>query len=643
MQAKIVYSFMLERLAPWLAALLLACAAGLAWSAATTDSVTVDEPSHLVAGYSTLVTGDFRLSPDHPPLARWLLALPLIFQQVHWPVAETPAWQSGDFLTIGREFYETWNDGQRLIRSSRAVAIVLFLALVLTVGAATRELFGGAGALLAMTVVAFDPNWLAHGHLATADVPFALAALLTLLAAQRWLSRPTLPRLALLAAGFSASALVKFSWPTLVPALVAMVLVARPGRGRWATFRTLAIAAGALALVSLLAIWVAYGLRFRATAAGEADFPMMVPGDYGQPPPRTPAESWEVVLHDPSTGSDRPGQSAALLRFAHAHRLLPEPYLFGIAFVQKKALGRAAYLRGEYSNRGFLSYFPWALAIKTPLPALLLFVGGLGALALRWRPGTQGPNPLAVGLGVFAAVYGFTLLRSGLNLGYRHLLPVTAVLAIAAGGLAAARAPLRWRRPLSVAVGLALAWLVAGTLLAAPHWIGYFNEAAGGWRQGHRYLLDSNLDWGQDLLRLRTRLAREPDDLPVWLLQAGHPPLPRGMQVRWLWGEGSHAPHPAAIAGGLYVVSASDLLGLTRPLARAESWRDPRLIARFEQAAATARVSTEVKADAIDDFEALRRLRLLSRLALRPPDERIGTSLFLFRLSDAEVAEWTTP
>ena len=64
-------------------------------------------------------------------------------------------------------------------------------------------------------------------------------------------------------------------------------------------------AAGALALVSLLAIWVAYGLRFRATAAGEADFPMMVPGDYGQPPPRTPAESWEVVLHDPSTGSDR--------------------------------------------------------------------------------------------------------------------------------------------------------------------------------------------------------------------------------------------------------------------------------------------------------------------------------------------------
>ncbi len=139
-----------------------------------------------------------------------------------------------------------------------------------------------------------------------------------------------------------------------------------------------------------------------------------------------------------------------------------------------------------------------------------------------------------------------TLAWSGLNLGYRHLLPVTAVLAIAAGGLARARLPVRWRRPVTVAVGLALAWLVVGNTGAAPHWIGYFNEAAGGWRNGHRYLLDSNLDWGQDLLRLRARLAREPDESPVWLLQAGHPPLPRGMQVRWLWGEGE----PRSAPGG---------------------------------------------------------------------------------------------
>jgi hypothetical protein len=636
------------RVAPWIAALLLACAAGLAWSAATTDSVTVDEPAHVVAGYVSLATGDFRLSPDHPPLARWLLALPLLGQPVRFPAAETLAWKRGDFLTLGREFFESWNDGQRLIRSSRAVATLLFLALLLALGATARALFGGAGALLAMTLVALDPNWLAHGHLATADVPFALAALLCLLAAHRWLLVSSLPRLALLAAAFAAATLVKFSWPTLVPALVAMALVARPGNGRWAAVRTLSMGGAALALVSLLAIWTAYGFRFRATGAGEAEFPMMVPGDYGQPPPRTPAESWEVVLHDPATGSDRPGPSAAFLRFAHAHRLLPEPYLFGIAFVQKKALGRAAYLRGEYSNRGFPSYFPWALAVKTPLPALLLFVGGLGALALRWRPGTQGLNPLAVGLGAFAAVYGFTLLGSGLNLGYRHLLPVTAVLAIAAGGLAPSLFPARARRPLTVGVGAALAWLVAGTLLAAPHWIGYFNETVGGWKNGHRYLADSNLDWGQDLLRLRTRLASAPAESIVWLSQAGDPPLPPGLAVRRLWDEGAQASARSPIAGGLYVVSATDLLGVYRPLARAASWREARLLGQYEQAAERAPEPrtvdrAESSPPGIGEFEALRRLRLISRLAQRPPDERVGTSLFLFRLTDAEVAEWTAP
>lgn len=636
------------RVAPWIVALVLACAGGLAWSAATSDSVTVDEPVHVVAGYASLITGDFRLSPDHPPLARWLLALPLLLRPVNWPAEETPAWKSGDFLTIGREFFERWNDGQRLILWSRAVALALFLALLLTVAAAARELSGGAGALLAMTVVAFDPNWLAHGHLATTDVPFALAALVTLLAAARWLKRPTTANLTLLAALFAATALVKFSWPTVVPALVGMALVAHPNRPWRVTVRILAVGAGALALVSLFAIWAAYGFRFRATAAGEAEFPLQVPADYGHPPPRTPAEGWELVLHDPATGVDRPGPAVPLLRFAHTYRLLPEPYLFGIAFVQKKAEGRAAYLRGEYSNRGFVAYFPWALAVKTPLPALLLFLAGLLATAVHFRPAARGWNPLAVGLALFATFYLVTLLRSGLNLGYRHLLPVTAVLAIAAGAAAPSRLPERWRRPWTAALGLALAWLVAGTLLAAPHWIGYFNEAVGGWRNGHLYLADSNLDWGQDLLRLRQRLASEPATTIAWLSQAGDPPLPPGMNLRWLWGEGGHAPDRSAIAGGLYVVSATDLLGVYRPLARAASWRDPGLLRRFEQwtEAAQGGGATIPRADArlpIDEFEALRRLRLISRLAQRTPDELVGTSLALFRLSDAQVAEWMRP
>lgn len=639
-----------ERSASWIVVLVLVCAATLAWSAASSDSVTVDEPSHLVAGYASLVTRDFRLSPDHPPLARALLALPLLFQPVAWRPDETPAWSSGDFLTLGRTFLEEWNDGQRLTRSSRVVAIGFLLALLLTVGAIARDLHGPAGALLAMAVAALDPAWLAHGHLATIDVPFALAVLLTLYAAHRWLERSTAARLALFVAAFAAAALVKFSWPTMLPALLAMALVAHRGAGLRSTLHSLALGGGALALGSLLAIWAAYGFRFAAVAGvptGGVDEPhIVVPADYGQPPPRTPAEAWETVLHDPATAADRRGPVVPLLRLAHSHRLLPEAYLYGIAFVEKKAQGRAAYLRGRYSNSGFATYFPWALAVKTPLPCLLLFAAGLAAGATRRRAVPARPT-LAVGLGVFTLVYLALLASSGLNLGYRHLLPVTAVLAIAVGGLAPAGFSSRVRRPLWVALALALIWLAAGTLAVAPHWIGYFNESVGGWRYGHLYLADSNLDWGQDLLRLRARLEREPPETTVWLSQAGDPPLPPGVRVRWLWGEGSHAPSPAPIRGGLYVVSATDLLGVYRPLSRPASWREPRLLARFEQAAAERqlfRQGSGAKSELpIDEFEALRRLRLVSRLVQRAPDERIGTSLFLFRLSDAQVAEWTAP
>ena len=318
-----------------------------------------------------------------------------------------------------------------------------------------------------------------------------------------------------------------------------MGLVTYRERGWRSVARTLATGTAALAVVTIVAIWAAYGFRFAAAAGTEAGrLHLQVPMDYGQPPPKSPAVAWETVLHDPATAADRRGPLVPLLRAAHSIRLLPEAYLFGIAFVDKKSEGRAAYLRGEYSTQGFPSYFPWALAVKTPLATLLLFVGRPGGSGLSDAAGRRQLDPLAIGLGVFAAAYFVTLARSGLNIGYRHLLPVTAVLAIAAGGLAPSLFPARARRPLSVAVGAALAWLVAGTLLAAPHWIGYFNEAAGGWRNGHRYLADSNLDWGQDLLRLRARLVRESATTPVWLAQAGDPPLPQDLAVRWLWGDG---------------------------------------------------------------------------------------------------------
>ncbi len=630
-----------------LAALVLACAGGLAWHGAMRDSVTVDEPSHLVSGYTALASGDYRLSPDHPPLGRLVLALPLLTQPVSWRAEGTGAWQRGDFFALGRSFFEEWNDGQRMVRPSRAVAVALFLLLLLTIGAAARALFGPGGALIAMTVAAFDPAMLSHGHLATLDVPFSLLALLTLLCADRWLARPTAGRLAFLAVAFAAATLVKFSWFALLPALAGMALVAHWREGKLpvrSLVRTLAAGGAALALAATLGIWAVYGFRFAAAANGDAETTMHVVGDFGRPLPTTSAGAWESVLHDPATAADRPGLLVPLLRVARSWRLLPEAYLYGAAYVEKKAGARTAYLRGRYSANGFPGYFAWSFAVKTPLPTLLLVGAGFVAALAAVLRGDR-PSPLAAGLTLFALVYLAALASSGLNIGYRHLIPALAILAIAAGGLSPERFPERLRLPVGLGVGGALLWLALGTWSASPRLLGYFNEAAGGWRKGHLFLADSNLDWGQDLLRLEERLRTEPPGGTVWLSQAGGPPLPRGLAVRWFLGEGSHAPSPEPISGGLYAISATDLLGVYRPLARVSSWRDRRLTARFEAMAeeSASRRPASGSPAAIEPYEALRRMKLLSRLSQRVPDERVGTSLFLFRLSDAQVAEATRP
>ena len=659
-----------QRLAvPLLAGLVLVFVLALALDAARSDSLTVDEPSHLLAGHVARTTGDFRLSPDHPPLARMFLALPLAGSPAIYDPADAASvegWRSGDFFKLGREWVAARTDGQQYFHASRFLAILLLALLVVTVGLVAGSRFGAAGGLIALWVVAFDPALLAHGHLATMDVPFALIVLWVLVAADRALARPLARprpgRLALLALLFAAATLIKFSFFALIPALVAMAVASWGQEGWREILRRLVLGALLLGSVAFVAIWAAYGFRF-AAARGEdaATATMHVLGDNGQPRPTTPAGAWEVILHDPATRRDRPGLAAPLLRFARTYHLLPEAYLYGAAYVAKKGLTRASYFRGEHSMEGFALYFPWAFAIKTPLPALVLFGLGLwaGWQRLRQRPAAwlAKPSPLAWGGLVFAGVYLAALGSSALNLGVRHLLPITPLLAIAVGGFwpqgtDAATPGGRWRR---VGVGLLLLWLTGTTVAAAPHFLGYFNELVGGWRNGHLHLADSNLDWGQDLLRLEERLRADKlradkHSGPIWLAQAGFPPLPPGLTAlgtRQLFGEGRTSPHPAPIGGGLFVISASELVGVYRPLARVEAWRDPRLIDQYERLAAErqreGRLGPSPDGLELDAFEMLRRLRLVSRLAQREPAERIGTSLFLYRLSDEQVREVTAP
>ncbi|MEO8587320.1 MAG: glycosyltransferase family 39 protein [Acidobacteriota bacterium] len=612
----------------------LLLAALLAVTALLADSAAFDEVIHLPAGIVQLKTGDLRFAPDHPPLARLWAALPSAFVAVVLPDPKSEAFRTGEFVAVGREVLEK-NSGVPLLTMGRFMIVVLLLVLLVLVRAASRRLFGRDAGLLALAVASLSPSLLAHGHLVTTDLPAALLFLAVLVAFARLVERLSPGRLAAAALLLAALVLTKYSWPIVLPALLAMGVVAAATRS--ARVVSLAGVAVVCGLVAWGSVWACYGFRFSPfRGPGAAVARMHVPLQAGSSTVTSHSAAWEAVLSD-SRGVAYTGPTAAFARWARRNQILPEAWIYGVMLLKKMSYPRTAYFHGAIGP-GWAAYFPVAFLVKSPLPELLL--GALGLLAIAARRARPKDLLLAAGLAVFAVSYGVFAVLQAMNIGERHILPLHAVLAVAAGAGAAWAGP-RWGWALLVALVL---WMGAEIALVHPNELGYFNETVGGSRNGSRWLADSNIDWGQDLLRL-ARWTKENGDPEVKLAYFGAVDprgcVPRATNLTSAYPFGA----PAPLTPGVYVASVNQLIGLFIPIARDEFWEKPGTrdwyASRWEMARASgfARPAGLLGRDVAvwDAFEAAERGRLLRALRRRAPDAWIGTSLRVYRLSQADL------
>ncbi len=197
---------------------------------------------------------------------------------------------------------------------------------------------------------------------------------------------------------------------------------------------------------------------------------------------------------------------------------------------------------------------------------------------------------------------------------------------------------------------MSLVWLLGANLWIHPHYLSYFNELIGGPANGHLYLADSNIDWGQDLKRLAAYARRHPEEKIKLAYFGSADPTRYGFACQALpsflsWGR------PAELEAGTYVVSVTQRLGVYYPLAREAWWKSGleedylrcrQVLSRPLPGNATPQLREQYEATA-RYYEQLRRGRLLNRLLHRPPDERIGYSLFVYRLTQAEVDAMLEP
>lgn len=498
------------------------------------DAVTMDESPHITAGYSYLKFQDMRLNPEHPPLIKDIAAAPLLFQsasrRINFPL-EHPAWTSmvNAQWDLGPQFlYRSGNDPDNIIFLGRIGPILLMLLFGWFVFAWSRKLFGSKWALFTLTLFVFSPTIMAHGRLVTTDVAAAFAFFIAIYSYVNLLRNPSTKNLLIAGVAFAVAQLLKFSLVLLfgfLPAITILwILLKRESilknTSMWA-FRFLAI----LAIAALIILPV---YHFHV-----ANYPVEKQiGDI------------EHILQS----SRFPAVTDALVWMADKPLLRPyAQYLLGVSMVfMRVAGGNTTYFLGEISNQAWLHYFPVAFLLKTPLALLILSLVSLIVFKMRHfvrlrNMGFAGyikdllskiyVNFDEVVALLFFLFYWLISITGNLNIGVRHILPTLPFLYILITGQLA-----RWihTRPQIMSasildsvkhyagyyasmikklalIGILLLWYIFSFSAIYPHFIAYFNELAGGPDNGYKYIVDSNLDWGQDLRRLAKFVENPPD------------------------------------------------------------------------------------------------------------------------------------
>jgi hypothetical protein len=522
-----------------LALLLFVCLFAQAMSHARNASITFDEGPHLAVGYTTLRTGDLRLQPVHihPPLANVMAAAPLLLQSDLPDPRTVSGWEVASLSAVTDAVVWQYAQPRRMALLSRFPIILMTLLLAAIVYRWASDLFGPRAGLLALALLAFDPNIIAHGSLVTTDMAVTLLGTAALFLTARALRRPRRSTWAGAAVAVGMALSAKVSAVALLP-IVAGLWLLFP-RGLSLKQRILGTLGG-VALVGFV-LWAAYGFELRTLP--------------GIPFPVPAATHLEIYFS------------------------LQEHYY----------LGHPTFLLGRNATHGWPTYFPIAFLLKTPLPTLLLLATSLlYSLATLFRralaplrpcpPGTLVLRDLAPLL-LYPLLYLASSLFSSVNIGYRHLLPVLPVMYIGISrivncelGVANLRVDFLIRSS-KFAILAILIWLIAGTTLVTPNCIAFFNPLAGGPDGGYRYLVDSNLDWGQNLWQLRDWMAENDVGRVYYAHYSPARPTVYGVDADFL------PPDPRAVdfapfdpAPGVYAIGATVLQGPYAPDINTFAW-----------------------------------------------------------------------
>ena len=501
----------------------------LAVRSLVTENPTVDEVIHLPAGITYWQTGKFRMYHHNPPLVKLLASLPVL--SAHPVIDYSRSWWTSEppnKAEFAHEFMAN-NAGGYFELFSRARLLMPLFSIVggLVVFFWSKTLYGAGGGVLSLALWVLCPNVLAHSRLVTTDMGATALGVLATYVFWLYLKRPSWKLACLAGITLGLAQLSKFSlivlygfWP-----LLAIVRVATDAefRGKW--LKVLAHA-GCVVGLSFLVIDMGYFFEGVGIPLGEYEF------------------ACQTLTRPVPPGMRRPQSPDPLLNGAWHFRVnrfrdtflsklpvpLPKHYMLGFDDQKLEAegipnkffnfeltspngdavQGYPVYLNGELRQKSWWYYYLLTLAYKVPEGTWLLVVTSVVVMLASKRARGNGFDEFAV-LFVPSFVLFVMSIFTNINLGLRYVLPIFPYLFIATGKLvpwALGFAEFKKKRVAMAFLGICLTMTALATAFIHPHYLAYFNLVSGGPDQGARHLIDSNIDWGQDLVNLRRWLAK---------------------------------------------------------------------------------------------------------------------------------------
>src|SRR3989338_2113042 len=469
------------------------------------DSLTIDEFAHIPAGFTYWKLQDYRLNPEHPPLMKLLAGFPMLFLDPEYDTGTS--WKTADQWEFGRRFFFLNNPEKKeqLVFWARMPILLAGLFLCFIVFLFARSLYGVKAGLLAAFFIALEPNILAHSKYVTTDLGVTLFFFLSVYLLWRYLQQPSWQRAVLLGTALGGCLASKFSGILLFPVVILLVF-----------------------------LW--FFLK-EDKSEGIKGYLKKIKWFF---------PSFIVALFF----------VFAVYQFVHF-----EAFFVGLKDVMLHSeFGHASFLLGSYSFQGWWYYFPVAMFFKTPpaLFALLILV------VLFWKkiPSLSWKKEFFLIIPFFAYLVFFMM--NNINIGVRHILPVYPFLIVFVSKVVNVEIKEKMKKNIfSCCMALLILGFVLSHLLIMPQYLAYFNVFAGGPEKGKEVLLDSNLDWGQDLKRVVSYLKKEGIE-EVNIKYFGHEPIEYyGIKAHEL----GCLPLP-----GIAVISINALIGLEPYYAECYAW-----------------------------------------------------------------------